>query len=557
MVDETAFTVRGIDNISNVSCHVSCAIQILCHAIPPIRQLLLRLLDHHHGTGETNNNNGTTIPNSHNVLVNELLDFVSGGSSRPHSSSSSSNNNNNNNHDGSCTLFSTWNPRRLFTYLKYCHNIDYEQVGDPSTTLIRLLRLLIPPCETLLKQSVWEGQTRQVLEGYRRFQTSTITTNDDYDDNVHHICQDYLQRTKYGKIKDMACPLVLRGTSSSKTQRKQQQQQQQSMLDLLHHCTTEPQVVQGLKYPWDAMGADTFTECMVDQSHLPTILKCHDDDIPATTSTTWMTIKRTELHRIPRVWLLHLERPRPLEIIQNLWMESDHTNPPPIYSVEVPFMFDAETVHTRQVPTSSSSPIDATRMILQGAILQVIDLTDDDDDVAAELLEEEIEVHSVALLWSSAPHEESSLSSSWVLIDDEQRITIDDDRASMLLAGSVVTQPNSNDDTESKAYYGATLLVYAMSEEEEVQQQDWMDTINEILQPLVKKGDNSNESITSNPENLVGRRLKIKWAKGKYYPGVVTRYDASNGKHQVLYDDGDVKEYILAKKTIEWEKRTD
>ncbi|KAG7338069.1 hypothetical protein IV203_006762 [Nitzschia inconspicua] len=82
MGDETAFTVRGIDNISNVSCHVSCAIQILCHAIPPIRQLLLSLLDHYHGTGETNN--GTTIPNSHNVLVNELLDFVSGGSSRPH-----------------------------------------------------------------------------------------------------------------------------------------------------------------------------------------------------------------------------------------------------------------------------------------------------------------------------------------------------------------------------------------------------------------------------------------------------------------------------------------
>ncbi|KAG7338068.1 hypothetical protein IV203_006761 [Nitzschia inconspicua] len=305
------------------------------------------------------------------------------------------------------------------------------------------------------------------------------------------------------------------------------------------------------------MEADTFTECMVDQSYLPTILKCHDDDLQPTTAatatTTWMTIKRTELHRVPRVWLLHVERPRPLEIIQNLWMESDRTNPPPVSSVEVPFVFDAETVHAWHAPTSSSSPVAATRMLLQGAILQVIDLTDDDDDVAAELLEEEIEVHSVALLRCFAPHEESSSPSSWVLIDDEQRITIDDDRASMLLAGSVETQPNSNDDTESKAYYGATLLVYAISEEEEVQQ-DWMDTINEILQSLVKKEDNEDKSIASNPENLVGRRLKIKWAKGKYYPGVVTRYDASNGKHQVLYDDGDVKEYVLAKKTIEWEK---
>jgi len=44
----------------------------------------------------------------------------------------------------------------------------------------------------------------------------------------------------------------------------------------------------------------------------------------------------------------------------------------------------------------------------------------------------------------------------------------------------------------------------------------------------------------------------VKWGKGKYYSGIVTLYNPSTGKHRVAYDDGEVKEYVLAKKTIEW-----
>jgi hypothetical protein len=54
------------------------------------------------------------------------------------------------------------------------------------------------------------------------------------------------------------------------------------------------------------------------------------------------------------------------------------------------------------------------------------------------------------------------------------------------------------------------------------------------------------------PKTLVGRRLRVQWAKGKRYDGVVTSYNETTGKHQIRYDDGDVKEYVLRKKTIEW-----
>jgi Ubiquitin carboxyl-terminal hydrolase len=60
-------------------------------------------------------------------------------------------------------------------------------------------------------------------------------------------------------------------------------------------------------------------------------------------------------------------------------------------------------------------------------------------------------------------------------------------------------------------------------------------------------------STTKNygPE-CVGRRLKVGWKHGIWYEGSVAAFDARTGKHSVLYDDGDVRDYCLAKKRLEW-----
>jgi hypothetical protein len=49
------------------------------------------------------------------------------------------------------------------------------------------------------------------------------------------------------------------------------------------------------------------------------------------------------------------------------------------------------------------------------------------------------------------------------------------------------------------------------------------------------------------PDDIVGRHLRIKWAKGKFYPGTVASYNQETGKHQVRYADGDVKDTYLRK----------
>eukprot|EP00978_Attheya_sp_CCMP212_P049678 scaffold695992_cov118-Attheya_sp.AAC.2 len=58
-------------------------------------------------------------------------------------------------------------------------------------------------------------------------------------------------------------------------------------------------------------------------------------------------------------------------------------------------------------------------------------------------------------------------------------------------------------------------------------------------------------------ERLVGRRLGIQWAKGKLYWGSVISHDATTGKHRVQYDDGDIRDYTLSKKTVTWDDDKD
>jgi hypothetical protein len=48
------------------------------------------------------------------------------------------------------------------------------------------------------------------------------------------------------------------------------------------------------------------------------------------------------------------------------------------------------------------------------------------------------------------------------------------------------------------------------------------------------------EALAPPPGSEVGRRVGVWWADDKrYYNGVVKDYKASNGKHQVVYDDGE------------------
>ena len=93
---------RGIRNdVSKVSCHVACAIQILCHAIPSVSSALQKLAVL-----------PTTGPFPELLLFEELIDFVR-----------VENNSN------------PWNPQRLYEYLQDAASIDNRNVGDATRSL--------------------------------------------------------------------------------------------------------------------------------------------------------------------------------------------------------------------------------------------------------------------------------------------------------------------------------------------------------------------------------------------------------------------------------------
>lgn len=51
-----------------------------------------------------------------------------------------------------------------------------------------------------------------------------------------------------------------------------------------------------------------------------------------------------------------------------------------------------------------------------------------------------------------------------------------------------------------------------------------------------------------NPSRLVGKRIRVKWAKDKWYEGNVEKYDEASYEHFVVYDDGDKRSYRMSEK---------
>ena len=102
-------------------------------------------------------------------------------------------------------------------------------------------------------------------------------------------------------------------------------------------------------------------------------------------------------------------------------------------------------------------------------------------------------------------------------------------------------------------YFTASLLVYSIPEAvSEVDGNRCWESFQDDIVSSWKERRTQLAATISLQEAFVGKRIRVKWAKEKYYQGTVTNFDRETGKHRVTYDDGDVREYDLAKKTIEW-----
>ncbi|OEU21177.1 hypothetical protein FRACYDRAFT_234804 [Fragilariopsis cylindrus CCMP1102] len=538
---------RGIRNVSKVSCHVACAIQILCNAIPTVRSALYRIVveeeeEKRKEKQEGNNNDGFHDDNdfdfdslfllstSSQPLMRELVDFV---------------------------------------------RLDPNQVGDATTSLSCLLQLLSKEggsiWKNILNVSIWEGETRQVLEGRRPISdifaatTTTCTTTcttasekitttttsaenllDNYPNDRRENDSDetgrinlphqrrFLQRIKKSaKNKSMSSPLVLKFRHDVNPDSSLHQQNtddavtnddrpqfsvkrfRRSLLDRYIVPVTQVQTTEADREGEeddDIEGRDLSSSSFFrfDYVHVPLTLNTSSFAAVPATKTTYESVPNSG-------------------VTTYIISSNDHDK-----------TTENESFHRQHPSLSSSTP---TGLVLQGAIVQVIEIDDtndvDDDDWEGG--------HSITLLRNKM---------SWVLIDDDVCQPISENRAIRMMGGVVEDKIRGGGGggrgKKDYTYFAASLLVYSIPEEEDNEEycynEEWKQHEDKIVSSLKE----TIKETKAKSENLIGKRLKVKWAKGKLYAGTILSYDQSTGKHRVKYDDGGVKEYVLAKKTIEW-----
>lgn len=502
---------RGIENVSHVSCHLACAVQILVHAISPVRRTLqsLRLSKGASGAVDDHEDRQKVIVSTsyttHDELANmsmspiilEFLDFV-GTNDSVHKQSNTN----------------AWAPRKLYRYLQEADStIDPYGVGDSSSSLSKILHIvsdISPDWGKLLTMSVWEGTTRQILVGTKQ-------------------C---VQREKrQSKCKRMACPFVIKihpplSGSELVTATKQTIRLQDCIDGMV-----EPHIVQG-EYPWDNQLPESFVERQIDCT-VEDVAKSNDDS-----SESWKTTKQVQFEDVPRVWLLHIERPN--------WRQVDYdskngtmTNLKDLVpTVDVPLQLDLTNVLRHRAVENTNKSV-----TLQGAIVQVRYVDEDNHQTTNGDVDDHNydEGHCFTILRNT--HDESGTTQKWTKLDDENVIPLDEQQALEMIRGCIAVTVKG-----ARTCMFASLLVYSPDDEHF---DDWTQCINSIskswTEALVTRQIDGSKKI-----DLVGRRLQVKWAKGKYYKGTVTAYDERTGTHKITYDDGDVRSYFLEKKTIIW-----
>ena len=169
---------------------------------------------------------------------------------------------------------------------------------------------------------------------------------------------------------------------------------------------------------------------------------------------------------------------------------------------------------TIDVPTRLAIPLDESSdsFVLVGAILHV---SDDDSEEGG---------HAVALVLTD---------DTWFAVDDDTTIRLEVEQAMQALRGSYL------DCLEGFCY--GMLVLYQRCD----------DAIEALANAAIR--DLQPYRIDwSRPESMVDRRIRVQWSKKKWYSGTIVDYDSETEEHTVEYDDGDVKDYVLRKKKIEW-----
>jgi hypothetical protein len=211
------------------------------------------------------------------------------------------------------------------------------------------------------------------------------------------------------------------------------------------------------------------------------------------------TKKTLVVEQAPPTWIIHVDRVKRGSSQRAV--------------VDVPMSFDASSLGVSAVYR------------LMGGVVFISDGDQVDDGEGAG--------HTIAVIRGQGGDDNDGSNDrdiEWILIDDGNLESISEKEARRMMSGCQSDQGMAE----------GVLLVY--------QQRgwDWRALLSETQQSTLADVD------WTRPTMLIGKRVKVKWAREKWYNGTVSSYDGATRKHTVTYDDGDTRSYDLKRKTVEW-----
>ncbi|KAL7575799.1 hypothetical protein ACA910_003126 [Epithemia clementina (nom. ined.)] len=565
--------VHGLPNKAGTACHISSPIVVLFYAVPPIRQILLQvetsvaILETRASKTKTTRTKTSKFRQKSCRLLRELssvfqqlslLDDV-----------------NNNDH---MIIKAEIDPNPLYQALVDELGIQANDLGDAVTALSKIIHKLSSDtgCGHDDANASNYGENHHSVD-----RDCTVILNvvskviqaalgkGIVRTHLRATCSTRQRVKKNKKSRPIPNPLTLPCIFSGRTTNESDDKTLQGCLQRY----TSAVVLEG--YQWVA---GTFEELELsdkeghseDFSHR----RLEDQQRPTqeekTLSTqeqfSWVTTREHRIEETPCWWFLHLDR-------------GDHNNlgngtrQLHAQSIDIPWLFDFSSNSIGD----SGATATTHKFHLTGAILHASPEESSTDQQQQEDEEEEEPYgHYVALIprpdqnQQFGEREVNLPPNQWFLIDDDIVTSIGYSEAMTLLAGGPAATVSLVPKHKKRTYVGkdasanaevartcAVLLVY--------QREDALDMIHPTiaqacrdLQEHVSKFSASTPTaeiatVADEVLHLVGRRLRVKWAKGKFYAGTVTDYNATTGKHTVHYDDGDMRQYNLSLKTIEWE----
>ena len=481
---------RSLTSPTRTACHLASALLLLHHCLPPIRWTVLALANQ----GCDKKDTDLTLLHHLACLLRTLEDDDSGE-----------------------TIAA--DPSLVYQQVSATIGVEPHMLGDAVTALVKVLQYLRSVTVEVANETAMDNKNKIDL---------TATWNDWVDaGKVHSALEgtacskstapdcdiDYSNRIlrKETKVQAMQIPFSVplrleeddHDGDSSTTPASCH-----SLPNLIRQQVLVPQVIDG--YQWCRSSANDDDD------------DDDDDDVSSTNNVEWKTTKTLQIDALPPIWIIHLDRFQ--------WNREHQRIQADEASIEIPLDWTPDFVNSSNHPANDDdNDVKPSSFHLVGGILHVEDAEKRINDNGNN---KEEGGHYVCLVRQS--------NTTWYLLDDDQEAQeVSTEQALQLLGGS-----NKHSIPDEPTFMRGVLLVY---------HQDGMESKLSGLREQLEHLGNSTRVDWTRPKSLVGSRLHVKWAKDKYYAGVVSEHDSQTGKHQVTYDDGDVRWYNLRKKTIEWE----